>query len=173
MRHISRIQMTNTPWNTAKHQRGMMRRMRGSYARSFKGIIHMMKICPGYYSMPKWDDSEGWEVFTPNSLDDWDNDIAYDHNGADHDWTPPIVPPLTLEIILGGGKVSLGRDYHAHDIEDVLRDNGYTALGWLNCGLVKLDMSVRWTEIYSNWSGSYCISANHERKEYFCVDMGD
>jgi hypothetical protein len=61
------------------------------------------------------------------------------------------------------------------EINQLLRDSGYTDLGWLNDSKApahQVDHS-EFTEVFRNDSGSWCISVNQTTRQFYCVDMGD
>lgn len=77
---------------------------------------------------------------------------------------------LTLDMCKAG-KIDRD-DYYPRNVIDVLEQEGYTHLGWVNGGLVPPELND-WMEQYRNRSGSYTIMVSHGSKLIYCVDMGD
>jgi len=87
------------------------------------------------------------------------------------------VPPLTIELCK---KSKLFRDdYRYSDVRDFLVAQGYGDIGWANDAKVwdrlkNTDLKeVKFTEQYSNYTGSQTLYVNHEKKLIYSVDMGD
>lgn len=77
---------------------------------------------------------------------------------------------LTIEMCLKG---KLKRDeYSPTVVMQVLKDAGYTMVGWANDGVVRPE-APDWREQYQNWSGSWTISVSDSKKLIYCTDMGD
>lgn len=78
------------------------------------------------------------------------------------------IPKLTISMLNDKIDKEL---YSSSEVFDLLKKEGYKALGWVNGGLVP--PAIPFIEIYRNWSGSTTIMINHEEKCYYCIDMGD
>lgn len=95
--------------------------------------------------------------------------------------TITLVPELSIELI-ESGRIHRGPYPHEHysgrEITELLDKEGYTNLGWVNnhsSEINKLSDNIRvdtFREVYSNWSGNYCVYIDNYRR-YYCVDMGD
>ena len=91
------------------------------------------------------------------------------------------VPELSIEMI-ESGRVFKGpypyEHYSGREITDLLDSVGYTNLGWMNdynSTATKLRNKEKlngFREVYSDWTGSYCVYIDDYRR-YYCVDMGD
>jgi len=92
-----------------------------------------------------------------------------------------FIPELSIELI-ESGRVHKGpypyEHYSGNEVTNILDNAGYTNLGWMNdysSPIRKLkdeEQLKGFREVYSNWSGSYCVYIDNFRR-YYCVDMGD
>lgn len=90
------------------------------------------------------------------------------HNCEPWSPAPYVRPALTIDMVEKGET----SDYYSREVMELLEENGYVHLGWLNGGLVPPVLDD-WEQIYSNQSGSYCIVISPSTKQIYCVDMGD
>jgi hypothetical protein len=60
--------------------------------------------------------------------------------------------------------------YYAHEVIELLVENGYHLLGWLNEDITTPPELDDWTKVFSNKSGSYVIIISPSNKIGYCVD---